>query len=107
MYKSCVCRLLNEHHRRRDSSIEVPLIEMYLAGVSVCRVEDTTEALWGSRVRPGSVSNLNKEVSEHIERWYDRPIEGDFSYVYLDVLKWSWAEEIKNVSVLVAKLDFE
>ncbi len=36
-----------ERYRRRESSVEESLIEMYLAGVSVRRVEDITEALWG------------------------------------------------------------
>lgn len=34
-----------EHYRRRETSVEEALIEMYLAGVSVRRVEDITEAL--------------------------------------------------------------
>ena len=38
-----------ERYRRRESSVEEALIEMYLAGVSVRRVEDITEALWGSK----------------------------------------------------------
>jgi hypothetical protein len=41
-----------ERYRRRESSVEEALIEMYLAGVSVRRVEDITEALWGTRVSP-------------------------------------------------------
>lgn len=36
-------------------------MEMYLARVSVRRVEDITEALW-ARVSPGTVSNLNKKI---------------------------------------------
>jgi transposase-like protein len=36
-----------ERYRRRESSVEEALMEMYLAGVSVRRVEDITEALWG------------------------------------------------------------
>lgn len=39
-----------ELYRRRESSVEEALIEMYLAGVSVRRVEDITEALWGTTV---------------------------------------------------------
>jgi transposase-like protein len=35
---------------------------MYLAGVSVRRVEDITEALWGTRVSPGTVSRLNQKI---------------------------------------------
>ncbi len=41
---------------------------MYLAGVSVRRVEDITEALWGTRVSPGTVSNLNKKIYAKIEQ---------------------------------------
>ena len=93
-----------ERYRRRESSVEEALIEMYLAGVSVRRVEDITEALWGTRVSPSTVSELNKKIYTKIEAWRNRPIEGEHPYVYLDgiVLKRSWAGEVSNVSVLVA-----
>ena len=93
-----------ERYRRREASVEEALMEMYLAGVSVRRVEDITEALWGTRVSPGTVSNLNKKIYEQIEAWRNKPIEGEHPYVYLDgiVLKRSWAGEVRNVSLLVA-----
>ena len=93
-----------ERYRRRESSVEEAMIEMYLAGVSVRRVEDITQALWGTRVSPGTVSNLNKKIYERIEQWCNRAIEGSFPYVYLDgiVLKRTWAEQVRNISVLVA-----
>lgn len=93
-----------ERYRRREASVEEALVEMYLAGVSVRRVEDITEALWGTRVSSGTVSRLNQKIYRHIEAWRNREIVGDFPYVYLDgvVLKRSWAGEVKNVSVLVA-----
>ena len=93
-----------ERYRRRESSVEEALIEMYLAGVSVRRVEDITEALWGTRVSPGTVSNLNKKIYAKIEEWRHRPIEGDHPYLYLDgiVMKRTWAGEVRNVSLLVA-----
>ncbi len=93
-----------ERYRRRESSVEEALMEMYLAGVSVRRVEDITEALWGTRVSPGTVSNLNKKIYAQIEAWRNRPIESSHPYVYLDgiVLKRSWAGEVRNVSLLVA-----
>ena len=93
-----------ERYRRRESSVEEALIEMYLAGVSVRRVEDITQALWGTRVSPGTVSNLNKKIYSRIEKWRNRQIKGRHPYVYLDgiVLKRSWAGEVRNVSVLVA-----
>jgi len=64
-----------ERYKRRESSVEEALIEMYLAGVSVRRVEDITEALWGTRVSSGTVSNLNKKIYAKIEAWQNRPIE--------------------------------
>ena len=93
-----------ERYRRRESSVEEALMEMYLAGVSVRRVEDITEALWGTRVSPSTVSNLNKKVYSRIDEWRNAPIEGSHPYVYLDgiVLKRTWAGAVKNVSVLVA-----
>ena len=91
-------------YRRRESSVEEALIEMYLAGVSVRRVEDITEALWGTRVSSGTVSNLNKTIYEKIEKWRNRPIEGSHPFVYMDgiCLKRTWGGEVRNVSVLVA-----
>jgi transposase-like protein len=70
----------------------------------VRRVEDITEALWGTRVSPSTVSDLNKKIYGTIEAWRNRPIEGEHPYVYLDgiVLKRSWAGEVRNVSLLVA-----
>jgi transposase-like protein len=93
-----------ERYRRRESSVEEALIEMYLAGISVRRVEDITEALWGTRVSPSTVSNLNKKVYGRIDKWLKAPIEDKFVYVFLDGiwLKRCWAGEVKNVSVLVA-----
>jgi transposase-like protein len=58
-----------ERYRWRESSVEEALIEMYLAGVSVRRVEDITEALWGTRVRPGTVRKLNQKIYEKIDAW--------------------------------------
>ncbi len=93
-----------ERYRRRESSVEEALIEMYLAGVSVRRVEDVTQALWGTRVSASTVSDLNQKIYGKINEWRERPLVGDFPYVYLDGLwlKRSWGGEVKNVSVLVA-----
>ena len=94
-----------ERYKRRETSVEEALIEMYLAGVSVRRVEDITEALWGTKVSSGTVSNLNKKIYEKIETWRNRPLKETYPYVYLDgiVLKRSWGGEVKNISVLVAR----
>jgi transposase-like protein len=93
-----------ERYRRRETSVEEALVEMYLAGVSVRRVEDITQALWGTRVSASTVSDLNQRIYKQIEEWRRHPLVGDFPYVFLDGiwLKRSWGGEVKNVSVLVA-----
>jgi transposase-like protein len=52
-----------DRYQRREISVEEALVEMYLAGVSVRRVEDITQALWGTRVSPSTVSELNQKMS--------------------------------------------
>lgn len=94
-----------ERYRRRESSVEEALIEMYLAGVSVCRVEDITEALWGTKVSPATVSESNKKAYVYIEEWRNRPLRGGrYPYVYVDgiYLRRNWGSEFENVSILVA-----
>ncbi len=59
-------------------------MEMYLAGVSLRRVEDITEALWGTRVSPSRVSTLNKKLYSQIETRRNRSIEGEHPYLYQD-----------------------
>lgn len=93
-----------ERYKRRETSVEEALIEMYLAGVSVRRVEDISEALWGTKVSPGTISNLNKKAYENIETWRNRSLDSEYPYVYVDgiYLKRCWGQEYENVSVLVA-----
>ena len=93
-----------ERYRRRESSVEKALIEMYLAGVSVRRVEDISEALWGSRVSASTISDLNQKAYVHIEEWRNCKLSGKYLYVYVDgiYLKRNWGGEFENVSILVA-----
>lgn len=93
-----------ERYKRRESSVEEALVEMYLAGVSVRRVEDITEALWGARVSASTVSELNQKIYGTIEEWRNQPILRSHPYVYLDGiwLKRSWGGEVRNIAVLVA-----
>jgi putative transposase len=60
--------------------------------------------LWGTRVSPSTVSDLNRRIYATIDIWRNRPIEGTHPYVYRDgiVMKRSWAGEVRNVSLLVA-----
>lgn len=39
-----------ERYRRRETSVEEAIVEMYLAGVSTRRIEDVSELPWGAPV---------------------------------------------------------
>lgn len=93
-----------KRYQKREISVEEALVEMYLAGVSVRRVEDITEALWGAKVSAGTVSNLNQKVYVKIEEWRQRPLLMNYPYVYLDgiYLKRNWGGTFENVAILVA-----
>lgn len=93
-----------ERYRRRENSVEEALIEMYLAGGSMRRIEDITKALWGSKISPFTISELNKKAYVHIEDWRNRPLQGGrYPYVYVDgiYLRRNWGGKFENVAILV------
>ena len=68
-------------------------------------MEGVTEALWGSKVSPATISELNKKAYVHIEDWRNRPLQGGrYPYVYVDgiYLRRNWGGEYENVAILVA-----
>ena len=93
-----------ERYRRRESSVEEAMMEMYLAGVSTRRIEDVSEILWGSSVSAATVSNLNERAFASVEEWRNRPLERAYPYVYVDgiYLKRSWGGAYENVAVMIA-----
>ena len=93
-----------ERYRRRESSVEEALVEMYLAGVSTRRIEDITELLWDAKLSAGTMSRLNGKVYDQIDAWRNRPLERSYPYVFLDgvYLKRNWGGEYENVAILIA-----
>ena len=93
-----------ERYRRRETSVEEAMIEMYPAGVSTRRIEDVSEILWGSSVSAATVSNLNEKAFEAVEEWRNRPLERAHPYACVDgiYLKRSWGGSYENVAVMVA-----
>ena len=76
-----------ERYRRRESSVEEAMMEMYLAGVSTRRIEDVSEILWGSSVSAATVSNLNERAFASVEEWRNRPPGRAYPYVVSANLK--------------------
>ena len=90
--------------KRRETSVEEAIIEMRLAGVSMRRIEDVSEILWGAGVSAGTVSSLNDKAFKAVEEWRCRPLAREYPYVYVDgiYLKRSWGGSYENVAVMVA-----
>ena len=93
-----------ERYKRRETSVEEAIIEMYLAGVSTRRIEDVGEILWGAGVSAGTVSNLNEKAFRAVDEWRCQPLTSECPYVYIDgiYLKRSWGGSYENVAVMVA-----
>ena len=93
-----------ERYRRRESSVEEALMEMYLAGVSTRRVDDISQLLWGERMPSQTLSDKLKKIYKEIDEWRKRPLESEYPYVFVDGVwhKRSWGGHVENVSVLVA-----
>ena len=93
-----------ERYRRREQSVEESLIDMYLAGVSTRRVDDISQLLWGERMPSQTLSDKLRKVYDQIDEWRNRPLGGEYPYVFMDGVwhKRSWGGSVENVSVLVA-----
>lgn len=73
---------------------------MYLAGVSVRRVVDITEALWGTKVLPRTISNLNKKAYEH-EVFSDAKYQRCTVHFYRIVFSVTPKNKMKEVSMML------
>ena len=93
-----------ERCRRRESSVEEALMEMYLAGVSTRRVDDISRLPWGERMPSRTLSDKLKKIYKEIDEWRKRPLESECPYVFVDGVwrKRSRGGSVESVSVLVA-----
>ncbi len=93
-----------DRYKRRETSVEEAMIETCLAGVSTRRIEDVSEVLWGASVSASTVSSLNEQAFESIEKWRSRPLTRAYPCVCADgiYLKRSWGGSCENAAVMVA-----
>ena len=93
-----------ERCKRRETSVEETIIEMYLAGVPTRRIEDVGEILWGAGISAGTVSSFNDKAFKAVEERRCRPLACEYPYVYVDdiYLKRSWGGSYENVAAMAA-----
>ena len=82
----------------------VCLQEAYVQGVSTRSVDDLVKAMDGSGVSKSQVSRLCAEIDERVKAFLDRPLEGDWAYVWIDAtyVKVRQNGRVVSVAVIVA-----
>ena len=78
--------------------------EAYVQGVSTRSVDELVKALGMSGITKSQVSRLCGEIDERVNAFLDRPIEGDWPYLWIDAtyVKVREAGRIVSVAVIIA-----
>src|SRR5579864_2882161 len=78
--------------------------EAWIDGVSTRRVDDLVQAMGLSGISKSQVSKLCKDIDERVGAFLDRPIEGEWPYLWLDAtyLKVRDGGRIVSVAAIIA-----
>lgn len=93
-----------EPRRTAEKALAAVIQEAYVHGVSTRSVDDLVKALGMSGVSKSQVSRLCEELDERVGAFLNRPIEGDWPYLWIDAtyVKTREAGRIVSVAVIVA-----
>src|SRR5580658_4437270 len=78
--------------------------EAWIGGVSTRRVDELVQAMGLSGISKSQVSKLCKDIDERVNAFLDRPIEGEWPYLWLDAtyLKVRDGGRIVSVAAIIA-----
>ena len=87
-----------------EKALTAVIQEAYIQGVSTRSVDDLVKAMGGTGVSRSQVSRLCAEIDDKVKAFLDRPLEGDWPYVWLDAtyVKVRRNHRIVSVAVIVA-----
>ena len=93
-----------ERYQRSEKALVGALTEMYVQGVSTRKVKAITEELCGHEFSASTISRLNKNLDEELEKFATRRLEEDYPYLILDARYEKVREDgvIRSRAVLVA-----
>jgi len=93
-----------EPRRLAEKALTAVIQEAYIHGVSTRSVDDLVKALGMSGISRSQVSRLCAEIDERVTAFLDRPLEGDWPYIWIDAtyLKVRQNGRIVSVAVIVA-----
>jgi transposase-like protein len=93
-----------EPRRMAEKALAAVIQEAYIQGISTRSVDDLVQAMGGTGVSKSQVSRLCQEIDERVGAFLDRPIEGEWPYLWIDAtyVKVREAGRIVSVAVIVA-----
>ena len=90
-----------EPRRMAEKALTAVIQEAYIQGVSTRSVDDLVKAMGMSGVSKSQVSRLCEEIDGRVKTFLDRPIEGDWPYLWIDATYVKVRENGRIVSVAV------
>jgi putative transposase len=90
-----------EPRRMAEKALTAVIQEASIQGVSTRSVDDLVRAMVGSGVSKSQVSRLCEEIDARVKAFLDRPLEGDWPYVWLDATYGNVRRNHRIVSVAV------
>jgi len=93
-----------EPRRLAEKALTAVIQEAYIQGISTRSVDELVKAMGMSGISKSQVSRLCEEIDERVKVFLDRPIEGDWPYLWIDAtyVKVRQAGRIVSVAVIVA-----
>jgi putative transposase len=93
-----------EPRRMAEKALTAVIQEAYIQGISTRSVDDLVKALGMSGISKSQVSRLCEEIDGKVKAFLDRPIEGDWPYLWIDAtyVKVRQNGRIVSVAVIVA-----
>ncbi|MGE7414712.1 IS256 family transposase [Methylobacterium tarhaniae] len=93
-----------EPRRMTEKALTAVIQEAYIQGISTRAVDDLVQALGGTGISKSQVSRLCQEIDERVNAFLDRPIEGEWPYLWIDAtyVKVRQDHRIVSVAVIVA-----
>ena len=73
-----------EPRKTSEKALVAVIQEAWIGGVSTRRVEDLVQAMGLGGIGKSTVSKLCKEIDERVNAFLDRPLEGEWPYLWLD-----------------------
>jgi len=90
-----------EPRRMAEKALTAVIQEAYIQGVSTRAVDDLVKALGMSGVSKSQVSRLCEEIDERVSTFLNRPIEGEWPYLWIDATYVKVRQNGRIVSVAV------